>query len=43
MHDTAWKLVADYVEESVPVWDISVAKSQQGMDLQKGVPTKNDM
>ena len=30
MHDTAWKLVGDYVAEVVPTWDISPQKSAQG-------------
>lgn len=35
MHDTAWKLVGDYVAETAPSWDISIPKSAQGQGHDK--------
>ena len=30
MHGTAWKLVNDFVQEAIPVWDVTLPKSAQG-------------
>ena len=35
MHCTAWKLVAEYVGEATPVWDVSQPKSAQGRGCPK--------
>lgn len=30
MHGTAWRLVSDFVTETLPTWDVTVAKTAQG-------------
>jgi len=31
MHTTAWKLVKDYVGETLPTFDVSAGKTPQGL------------
>ena len=32
MHATAWKLVNDFVSETLPTWDVSPTKTPQGLN-----------